>query len=258
VLSDPWIGAAMIVGALAAMLGGLEALRRRFAVHPEITRKTAHVGLGLVALSFPALFDNVWPVAAIGLVVVSALAAIRWIPFVGAVAGKVVHGVERRSAGELYFPIAATALFAVTGGDPLLFGIPILTLTLADAIAAVVGRRHGRTRYATGPAPKSLEGSIAFFGVAFLTIHLPLLLLTDTGPIEGALIATTIALLLAVLEAVSVRGTDNLLIPAGGYLLLAGLLDRGAAELVVVLGVACSLVVLVLAAALVPSRSGVR
>jgi phytol kinase len=53
-------------------------------------------------------------------------------------------------------------------------------------------------------------------------------------------------ILVMLLEAVSLRGTDNLLIPFGGYLLLAGFLRRGAGELLVALLVALLLLVLVL------------
>jgi phytol kinase len=246
VLTSTWVSVAVIVASLLAMLTLVEALRRRFAFHPEITRKSAHVGLGLATLSFPFLFDSTGPVVIVGLVVIASLAAIRWVPALAIHAGKIVHGVERRSSGDLYFPIAAIVLFAVTSGDPVLFGIPILTLALADAAAAVVGVRYGRIRFGTGEGSKSLEGSIAFFAVAFLTTHLPLLLFTDTGRLESVIIGIMVAILVMLLEAVSLRGTDNLLIPFGGYLLLAGFLDRGVAELAAALVVTVLLLVLVL------------
>ena len=80
--------------------------------------------------------------------------------------GAVAHRVERATFGELYFPLSVAWLFWLTcGDDPLLFVIPILMLTLADAAAAVVGARYGLTPYIG--AGKSLEGSAAFAVVAF-------------------------------------------------------------------------------------------
>jgi phytol kinase len=247
VVKNPWIGIGILVPSLVAMLVALRALRARYVLHPEISRKVAHVGLGLATLSFPLLFESVWPVALLGLLTVLVLAAMRWLPALRCDFGEVVHGVERRSGGEFYFPIAAAALFVVTKGDPILFGIPILTLALADAVAAVVGVSYGRIRYQTGEHPKTLEGSVAFFTVAFLATHIPLLLFTPTGRLESILIGLTFGMLVMLLEAVSLRGTDNLLIPFGGYALLDAFLHKSALELAATFAVTTVFLVVVLA-----------
>jgi phytol kinase len=70
---------------------------------------------------------------------------------------------ERRSLGEVYFPAAVAVLFCLSHQTPLLFCIPILMLTLADAVAALIGVRYGRLRYQTLEGQKSAEGSITFF-----------------------------------------------------------------------------------------------
>lgn len=245
-LRSPWLGIAMLVAVLLAMLAGIHALRSRFQLPAELSRKAAHVGLGLATLSFPFLFDSVWPVVLFGLATVAALAAMRWVPAVARLSGGMVHGVARRSGGEFYFPVAAAALFVVTKGDPILFGVPVLTLALADAVAALVGVYYGRIRYQTGEAPKSLEGSVAFFIVAFLTTHIPLLLMTGIGRIESVLIGTMFGILVMLLEAISRRGADNLWIPFGGYLLLRTFMQKDAAELGAALSVTVVILVLVL------------
>lgn len=246
-LTNPWIGIAVLATLLLAMLGGIRALQSRFGWHPELSRKAAHIGLGLATLSFPFLFVSVWPVAVIGAMTVAVLAAMRWVPAVARLSGGVVHGVDRHSGGELFFPISAAALFVVTGGDPILFGVPVLTLALADSIAALVGVYYGRFRYQTGKEAKSLEGSVAFFTVAFLTTHVPLLLLTDTGRVESLLIGAMFGILVMLLEAISRRGADNLWIPFGGYLLLRTFLEKDSAELGAALVVTMVILVLVLA-----------
>jgi phytol kinase len=97
-------------------------------------------------------------------------------------------------------------------------------------------------------ASKSLEGSIAFVVVAFFCIHVPLLLWSGVGRAESLMIATTLALLVMVLEGSAWRGLDNLFIPIGGYFLLRAYLEMDAAALLARLLVTSGLVVLIVIA----------
>jgi phytol kinase len=71
---------------------------------------------------------------------------------------------------------------------------------------------------------KSVEGSLAFFIVAFIATGVPLLLFTTTGRVESVLIGATFGVLVMLLEAIAWRGLDNLFIPFGGLLLLRAFL----------------------------------
>ena len=242
---SPWAGMAVVVTGLVVMLLALRAVRARWELHPELLRKMAHVGLGLATLSFPWLFREAWPVVVLGVLSLVTLLALRHVPALRSTVGGAVHGVDRSSGGDLYFPIAATGLFLLADGDPVLFSVPILTLAFADAVAAVVGVFYGRLRYDGAEGKKSLEGSAAFFLVAFLSTHVPVLLATDVGRLESLLIGLTFGVLVMLLEAVAWRGLDNLFIPFGGFLLLRGSLALDAPAL------AARLVVTVLMLALV-------
>ena len=162
-LSNPWAGLGLLMALLLAMLVVIRAAASRFPLTPEDTRKLAHIGLGLSTLSFPVLFRSVWPVAVLVVATITVLAAMRWVPAVRDRWGDVVDGVPRRTGGSLYFPVAAGLLFVVANGNPVTFGIPILTLTFADAAAALIGVRYGRISLRAGEEPKTIEGSIAFF-----------------------------------------------------------------------------------------------
>jgi len=152
--------------------------------------------------------------------------------------------VERRTLGELYFPLSVALLFWLTRGDhPLLFVVPVLMLTLADATCALVGGRYGLTPY-TG-ASKSLEGSVAFVIVGFFCVHVPLLLGSSVGRTESLLIGATLALLVMLLEGSAWRGLDNLFIPIGGYFLLRAYLPMDTAALLARLVVTSALVLLI-------------
>lgn len=223
---SPWLGIALVLVVLVLLIAGtagaitLMRMRGRDP-HPEISRKVVHVGMGLVTLCFPWLFESAWPVVLLAGLAIAALFAIKYSKLLRRDLSRVLHGVERSSLGEIYFPIAVAAVFVLARGDTMLFCIPILILTLADAVAALIGMRYGRMHYEAGEGErKSAEGSIAFFTVAFLSAHVPLLLFTDLGRSETLLIALTLGVLVALFEAIAWRGLDNLFIPLGAFVLL--------------------------------------
>ncbi len=224
---SPWTGIAIIFGAFVLLWAALALYRRLANPNPEFLRKLLHVGMGLVVLLLPFLFDKSWPVILLASVCALALAATKFYKPLGAVVG----GVERASLGDIYFPIAVAIIFiaanrtstSLAHGRIILFFVPILILAFADAIAALVGVSYGAHRYTSIAGQKSAEGSLAFFLVAFLTTHIPLLLLTNDQQMareKVLLISLTIGFLVMLLEGIAWRGLDNLLIPLGAFILL--------------------------------------
>jgi phytol kinase len=128
----------------------------------------------------------------------------------------------------------------------LLYGIPILLLTLADAMAALVGVRYGHAHYETSDGRKSIEGSIAFFLVAFFCVHVPLLLFADLGKVETLLIGLLLAWVAMMFEAIAWAGLDNLALPLISYLLLRTYLDLTVYQLLLRLAVTVGLTVFAL------------
>ena len=124
-----------------------------------------------------------------------------------------LHSVDRRTRGSEYYPIAIFLLFVVYRDQPAFYVSAVLVLAVADAFAALVGVRYGRVRYEVEDSTRSLEGSVVFLLIAFLAIHLPLLLMTDLGRGQTVLAALLIAALVTAFEAISLSGADNLFIP---------------------------------------------
>jgi phytol kinase len=220
---NAWLGIGLVLTLLLAFFGVLRLLQRLLNPHPEVVRKLMHIGMGLATLSFPWLFKSVWPVLLVAGMAMAALAAIRLVAGLKSGLGTVLGGVARQSLGEFYFTLSVAGLFWLTHDQPfgsILYSVPLLILTLADAVAALVGIRYGQRRYATLDGQKSAEGSIAFFLVAFFGTHVPLLLCTDVGRAQTLLIALALGLFVMMCEAIAWRGLDNLLIPLAGYLLL--------------------------------------
>src|SRR5579872_778706 len=232
-MPNQWLIMAVVLVLLAAMLGALHAYQARGNASPEAVRKLVHIGMGLVALSFPWLFRSAVPVFVLAAAAIVLLGSLRRFAVLRRHLGDVLDGVERVSYGELYFPAGIALLFWISGGDPLLYCIPLLILTLADAVAALVGMRYGKARYATVDGSKSVEGSLAFFGMAFLSTLIPLQLFSDVGRAQTLLIALIMGVLIMLLEAIAWRGLDNLTIPVIGMLLLNTFLKLGTHELLV-------------------------
>lgn len=235
--------------ALGVVLGLIRFVQVRCGWHPELARKCAHIAMGLLCLSFPWVFGSPWHVAAVAVLAVGVLYALRRASFLRGNLGQVLGSVQRESYGEIYFVIsvALVSFLANDAGRPLFYVVPILVLTLADAVGALVGTGYGRFKYLTDEGSKSYEGSLAFFFVAFLAIHIPVLLGTDAGRAESLLVSLTLALLLTVMEAMAWRGLDNLFIPITTFVLLNMYLDLGITALVQRLLVMLGLCVLALA-----------
>jgi phytol kinase len=243
---EPWMAIAGFMAAFLTLMAALLVFQRRHSPHPELPRKLLHAGSGLLTLSFPFLFAELWPVLVLTGGSALTIAAIKFLRPLRRPLGGVVDGVSRTTLGEIYFPIAVAIVFWLSRGkSPLLFCIPILVLTVADATCALVGMRYGQTRFAG--ANKSFEGSVAFLVVAFFCIHVPLLLWSDVGRVETLLISLTLALLVMLLEGSAWRGLDNLFIPIGGFFLLQAALPLGSNELFRRFFVTLSLVVVILA-----------
>ncbi len=218
------VGLLVIAGGLAGFLLTIDACRRRWRMHPELARKLFHVGGGIAGLSLPWLFSEVWPVLAITASLTAALIAMRRVRPLRTGLGRVLGAIERFSLGELCFPVSVCTLYLACRDDILLFSVPILILTFADAGAALVGIRYGSLHYRTLDGVKTIEGSAAFFLLAFLSAYLPILLWAGEGGATPFLVALTVGVLITVVEAVSWAGLDNLFVPVSSFLLLRVLL----------------------------------
>lgn len=208
--------------AAVALHGGILLARRAWRPSGELTRKLIHMTTGTLALSFPVLFTAAWPVV---ILAGGACLIVLWTRHTAP--GRRFErwyglGSSRRleSLGEFYFAAAIGLLFLLVRTDLVRYAFPLAAITYGDAAAAIVGKRWGRRKYRT-PAgeTKSLEGSAAFLAVACLAGAAVFVAAGVSVSAVGVPIVA-VALVMTVLEAVSVRGLDNILVPAGGLLAL--------------------------------------
>jgi dolichol kinase len=174
----------------------------------EARRKTLHVAAALAAAGIlaaaprplqPAIF-----LAALGAAALTE--AVRFHSVAAAGAFERAFGPLLREP-ERHRPTGATTLAAGFALAVLFFpaaaaALGILVAGLADAAAALVGRRFGSRRLAAG---RTVEGSVACFGVAFA--------IAWAFPGFGVGAATLIAGVVTLVEALPLRVDDNLVLP---------------------------------------------
>jgi dolichol kinase len=119
-----------------------------------------------------------------------------------------IHTVVRTSWGEVFFPLGiAVAALLYLPANPQVYTLSTLVLAISDPLANLLGSRATGGRLLFG---KSLQGSLAFLAAstAICLVFLP--------PLQALLVS----LALTVTEAISPLGSDNLTIPAAGWLAL--------------------------------------
>lgn len=208
-----WVSMLAVLGYAGLAMALLQRLRLRWPDRPEALRKLFHLAGGVAALALPLLFGEVWPVATVAAVMLAVFGLIRVVPALRAGVGQVVHGVQRGTEGEIWYILGILAAFWLAHDDMPAYAAGILMVVLADTAAALVGTRWGRARVGAGQGAKSLEGSAAFLATGFVCTLVPLL---ASGRCEGALavgVALNVALVATLAEAVSPRGSDNLVLP---------------------------------------------
>jgi len=139
--------------------------------------------------------------------------------------GKIAHPHEHYRVNSATWYSSALAILSLTV-TPMVGAVAVMVLAVADPMAALVGRRWGKTRISSN---RTLEGSAAFvvsgalISAAVLAVFYP-----AVGPGSALIIAVAGSLAGAIAELVSGRLDDNLTIP-----LAAGL---GASVAVTALG----------------------
>jgi len=221
ILRQDAVGIILTLTMLSATMVTAEGLRHFLKPKVEWTRKFVHVCSGLVVACFPWLLTSaisVMVIAGLMFLVLALTKKLGWL--------QSVHSVSRKSYGDVYYLLAVVALFVISRNQPQYYFASILTLAIADAMAAVIGSTYHKVTFSVEANKKSLEGSTIFFLATFLTIHLPLLLLSEMPRELTVVIALQIAIVVTLIEAIAISGFDNFAIPLSVYFLLIKLDDK--------------------------------
>jgi dolichol kinase len=182
----------------------------------ENTRKVAHAGSGLLALSFPFIFQDYRYVVLICALFLVILVITKYTGLL-----RSIHAVARVTYGSSMFPIVVSICFWFYSRDQDLikFYLPILVMALADPAACLFGRQFPLAKLYK---KKTLGGSLAFFATAlFLGLLCFSIFQTGASLDKWLYKCVLLALCTTLAEAFSQKGSDNLTIPLSALGVLA-------------------------------------
>lgn len=212
---DVWALVLSYIYVFAVIMGG-EGLRRWRRYSVDFTRKFIHVGVGLWIIGTVALFRNRY----LAMIPPLSFVLINYISYRREMF-KAMETGESGNLGTVYFPLSFAVLIFWLWERPALLVASLMPMTLGDAAAALVGERLGRHRLWVRGSQKSWEGSVAMFLVSLVAMWLTLGLMSAAGWGNGLWLAVVVALLAAVVEALTPWRMDNLTVPFVSALLLA-------------------------------------
>jgi dolichol kinase len=178
-----------------------EHLYRSKKISQEAARKITHILSGSFTIFLPYLipFDSI---SVIGI----AFAILLFLMRGGVMLGSVCRS-SRRTYGSWLMPlgIALTAYFF--GNDRMIFQFAVGVVAFADSFAAIFGNSFSSRVIPFFDSRRTIFGTSAFFLIAFLISVLGFISLHASHYVVYALLG---AVILALVEFVSIRGTDNI------------------------------------------------
>ncbi|MBI2270367.1 MAG: phosphatidate cytidylyltransferase [Bacteroidetes bacterium] len=209
----------MLILALSflTLFGTAELLHHLIKVKAEFTRKFVHIGTGFLTLLFPVMLGNHWLVfllcSGFAILLISSLKFNLL---------KSINAIDRESFGSIVYPASVYLCylaFDYTNHQYLFFYLPILILAVCDPIAALTGKKWPKGKYKIGKDDKTLMGSSMFFLSAMLICLLLFMQVKASyNNVNIIIVSFVIALTTALTEAISIKGYDNITIPASALL----------------------------------------
>ncbi len=201
------------------LLSGL--IKRSGLTDPKTSRKFLHAMIGNLPLIMPYFTDAIYPVLVASPFIIVTFLATPYSPFPGLLdrLGSLSELTEEgHSTGLVMYALSYTLLAYLFGATPYIVAAGIFPMAYGDSIAALIGTRYGRTRFKVFEE-KTVQGSVGMFAGSLISLFLGMMYfsgiygfsLTDQlVPILGVSVVTTL------LEAVSPKGIDNILVPLVG------------------------------------------
>ncbi|QGG48368.1 DUF92 domain-containing protein [Heliorestis convoluta] len=221
----------------------------------EFTRKIVHIGAGMWIVGAVLYFESYW----IGLIPIASFIVLNYISY----RYRLVKAMDLSgdSPGTVYFALSITLLllFFWPQDQAYIAVAAVMAMTWGDAFAAILGRAYGKRPYLIRGHRRTFEGSLVMFGLSFIVIALTLFLMgnpaeslylnSTIGSVESvagsalssaaeaslevpmAFVLSTVlgfsliaALVATFLEAISLKGLDNVAVPVGTAFTLWGLI----------------------------------
>ena len=127
---------------------------------------------------------------------------------------------KKDGLGTVYYAIALTILAYLTFGplnNPIIGLCGIIVMGYGDGMAAVVGQSIKSKQFKIGKTTKSIAGSLTMLIITFIILS-GFFVYTDV--VWWFVKAGILSLIITIIEAVSIKGTDNITVPLSTALLL--------------------------------------
>ena len=202
-----------------AAIGIAEGLRKAFRWPAEFTRKFIHIAVGMWSVGTALLFTNKW----FAIIPPASFIALNYVSYRRNTFAA-METSDKTNLGTVYFPIAFVVVILLTFDvSKAMMVAALMPMTWGDAFAAIIGKRWGRRKYTIAGATRSIEGSIAMFVFSFVSVFIVLLAmeqLAGSDVLWAVIFALVTAAAATLVESISVRGLDNLTVPAASLLAL--------------------------------------
>lgn len=210
-----WLGIIISYLYIGIIIAGAKLFEKR---GEKASRKFIHIMLGnwwFIAMYF---FTNVW----FAIFVPITFVIINYVSYKQDLI-KVMERKNQDGLGTVYYAVSLFILAIVSFGiyqKPILGLIPNLIMAYGDGFAAVVGKCIKSKTYKVGETKKSIAGSITMFmtSLIFITIFLTTRYTFELWQI--VLIGIVMSGIVTIIEAISVKGIDNISVPVSMLVML--------------------------------------
>ncbi len=211
----------VVLCGLTALVFIAEAIKKFFHIDPKKTREFVHASVAVIIFFAPLLFrQKLYPALLASTFIVVNFISIRLGMFKG-------MNIDKKNLGTVYYPISFLILVLLFWDNyPLIVSTAMLVMGLADPAAAIVGTNIKRTHEVSAFGErKTFEGSAAMFVVATVATAIGFLFFGEpsvTSSFSTLLnISVSIGIMVAAIELVSPKATDNLTVPLSAGILLS-------------------------------------
>lgn len=210
-----WLGIIISYLYIGIIIAGAKLFEKR---GEEASRKFIHIMLGnwwFIAMYF---FTNVW----FAIFVPITFVIINYVSYKQDLI-KVMERKNQDGLGTVYYAVSLFILAIVSFGiyqKPILGLIPNVIMAYGDGFAAVVGKCIKSKTYKVGETKKSIAGSITMFMISliFITIFLKTQYTFELW--QTVLIGIVMSGIVTIIEAISVKGIDNISVPVSMLVML--------------------------------------
>ncbi|WP_282036323.1 phosphatidate cytidylyltransferase [Saccharicrinis aurantiacus] len=199
---------------IVILLGFNELNYRRFKIKGEITRKFAHFASIIAVIPMPYMIESHWYVLGLALIFFAGLYFTQQTKQL-----KSIHDIKRKSVGSYLLPLSIYVTFLASSylENKFIYILPMLILAICDPMAAILGmniKKYNNQVVLFGRKyQKTWLGTGAFVSMSFVISLIAIYYYRGVFDIKTFWLSAIIAIIGAMSELFSWRGSDNLSIP---------------------------------------------